>query len=163
MLLCEKSDLKITFLGYLADATDAEEESHKVHVSEVDEELLKDRDEHPVLLCRARHNGIMLAGALIDGKCFVSLAKEVKGYDRYDVLRNVQNAARLQWRQWDQFNGRPYGAVSAADDGKIYIARRQVEKAVGYRLSALINYIMRLRSVSAAKSRKREEIAPGLM
>jgi len=112
--------------GYLADASEAEDENQKVHVTEVDEELLDDSDEHSVLLCRARHNGIVLAGAVVDGKCLVSLAKEVKGYERYDVLRNVQNAARLQWRQWNQYNGRPFGAVSVADDGKIYIARRQV-------------------------------------
>lgn len=81
-----------------------------------------DEDGGSVLVCRARHNGDLLPGALVGDKCLVSLAKQVMQVKRYDVLRNLEGAGRLQWRKWTRFNGRPFGAVAA--DGLAYVARR---------------------------------------
>jgi hypothetical protein len=91
---------------------------------EVDEEPATKASEESILVCRARHNGDLLPGAVINNECIVSLARQVAKYKRYDVLRNVEGSARLQWRHWTRFNGRPYGAVAADNLG--YIARRCV-------------------------------------
>ncbi|KAF4518014.1 hypothetical protein B566_EDAN009247, partial [Ephemera danica] len=109
---------------YAADATTEDDEvEEEAPVMEVDEEGPLGHGEESILVCRARHNGDLLPGALIRDECMVSLARQVARYKRYDVLRNVEGSSRLQWRHWTRFNGIPAGAVSA--DGQGYVARRR--------------------------------------
>lgn len=77
-------------------------------------------------VCRARHNGLWIPGVLRSGQqqCKISLLGRVFPYERYEVLENVDNGARLSWVRWDRFNGLPAGAVAG---GETYVARRHIE------------------------------------
>lgn len=77
----------------------------------------------PIFICRAFHNGIPVTGGLIEGekRCLVSLSGTVHPYDRYDLLENVENSARLVWVFWDKFHPEPVGTI--ATDRTLYIAR----------------------------------------
>lgn len=86
------------------------------------EEALADRRR----VCRASHDGVWVAGELRGGACHVSLLRNVKRVQRFQVLQSAAGGARLSWRHWDKFKGPlPTGAVSAAQ--KSFVVRRQVD------------------------------------
>lgn len=81
-----------------------------------------------IYICRALHNGAWIPGGLHEDredKCTVSFIGKVYEYERYEVLQNVDNAARLVWSDW-QDDEVPAGAVSCGAD--IYIAHRASPK-----------------------------------
>lgn len=79
-------------------------------------------------VCRALHNGLWIPGVLRYGQhqCQISLSGRVFRYERYEVLENVDNGARLSWVHWDRFNGLTLGAVAGGDMDTMYVARRHV-------------------------------------
>jgi hypothetical protein len=76
----------------------------------------------PIFVCRALHNGIWVAGGQKEGKkhCTVTLTGNVRSYERYQLLENVENAARLSWNNWTKFYRPPVGSVAT---DKLYVAR----------------------------------------
>nr|CAD7205185.1 unnamed protein product [Timema douglasi] len=80
----------------------------------------------PVYVCRARHNGVWISGQLRSDQrfCSISLLGVASTSNRYEVLENVDEGARLQWVPWDRFSRIPTGAVAG---GETYVARRVVE------------------------------------
>lgn len=91
----------------------------------IDEDKLDAVTRKPVLVCRARQNGVLVPGQLIveRGACQVSLHGAVASFAKYEVLENIERAARLTWVRWDRWSpSLPAGAVSASQD--TFIARR---------------------------------------
>lgn len=81
----------------------------------------------PVYVCRAKQNGIWVAGQLRPNqpKCIVSLHGIVHQYERYEILINIEGAARLSWVYRDRFTLNPQGAVTGGDEPfRNFIARR---------------------------------------
>ena len=77
----------------------------------------------PIFVCRALHSGIWVAGSQQEGdkRCRVTLTGSVKSYEHYQLLENVDSAARLAWANWTKLGQPPTGAVASAE--KLYIAR----------------------------------------
>lgn len=58
-------------------------------------------------------------------KCTVGFFGSFRSYDRYDLLENVDSAARLSWTTWDRYTLPPTGMV-AVNEGKLFVARHEV-------------------------------------
>ena len=82
----------------------------------------------PVVVCRANHNGMWVSGELRleDKTCTVSFLGTKKRYERYQVLQNVDDGARLSWFRWNKFHVVPAGAVACGDGVETFVARRRV-------------------------------------
>lgn len=79
----------------------------------------------PLHVCRALHNGVWVSGTQLgdEKRCTVSIHGNVRSYEKYDLLENVDNAARVSWRHWDIYTPLPVGAVAT---DKMYVARYEV-------------------------------------
>lgn len=80
----------------------------------------------PLHVCRALHNGVMwVSGTQLgdDKRCTVSIHGNVRSYEKYDLLENVDNAARISWRHWNTYTQLPVGTVAT---DKMYVARHEV-------------------------------------
>lgn len=66
-------------------------------------------------ICRAVVNGIWEPGTLLNRTrlCQVSNIEKVYSTEQYEVLQNVEQAARLVWKDWDRNTEIPLKAVSA--------------------------------------------------
>lgn len=84
--------------------------------------------ETPIYVCRVLHNGVWVAGGQKEGeqRCTVGFQGSVKSYERYELLENVESAARLNWASWDKFRPLPVGAV-ATDRGATFVARHVMD------------------------------------
>lgn len=72
--------------------------------------------ERKIYVCRANVNGNRIPGALIEkspGKstCVVSLVMKVYHQDKFEVLQNVDRAARLLWKDWEKNTHVPHSTV----------------------------------------------------
>jgi hypothetical protein len=56
----------------------------------------------------------------------VSFLGVKKAYERYQVLQNVENGARLGWFRWNKFHVVPTGAVACGDGVDTFVARHRV-------------------------------------
>ncbi|XP_063972449.1 protein unzipped [Diachasmimorpha longicaudata] len=76
-------------------------------------------------VCRAAESGVWVAGAQLKGekKCTVTVLGTVKNMENYDLLENVDNAARLSWVTWNKFLPIFPGAVVTET---MYVARHVV-------------------------------------
>lgn len=76
-------------------------------------------------VCRAAHSGVWVAGAQLKGekRCTVTFLGNVQTTQTYELLENVDNAARLSWISWDKFHQIPTGAVVT---DTMYVARHVV-------------------------------------
>ncbi|XP_074113190.1 beta-pore-forming protein unzipped isoform X2 [Cotesia typhae] len=81
--------------------------------------------ERAMFVCRVYHGGIWVAGSQIQGqnRCTVTLLGNFHSYERYELLENVENSARLSWIPWDKFHKIPTGAVAA---DTMFVARHVV-------------------------------------
>jgi hypothetical protein len=81
------------------------------------------------VVCRASFNGMWVSGELRPEhkSCIVSFLGVKKGYERYQVLENVDNGSSLDWVRWNKFSQIPTGAVACGDDVETFIARRKEE------------------------------------
>ncbi len=73
--------------------------------------------EKKIYVCRTRLNGNWLPGALHEGTriCIASLMVRVHQQSQYEVLQNVDQAARIVWKEWEWSVDTPDGAVLAGD------------------------------------------------
>ncbi|XP_055853982.1 protein unzipped [Episyrphus balteatus] len=87
-------------------------------------------DEHyPIYVCRVSIEGVQTSGHTEKQKqsqlCVVSYLKEVKKYDKFEVLVNKGHLGKIIWKPWRKFNaGVPIGAISVDDYS--YIGRRRI-------------------------------------
>ncbi|KAI4478446.1 hypothetical protein M0802_014532 [Mischocyttarus mexicanus] len=76
----------------------------------------------PLHVCRALHNSVWVSGTQVgyEKRCTVSIHGNVRSYEKYDLLENVDNAARISWRHWNVYTNLPVGVVAT---DKMYVAR----------------------------------------
>jgi hypothetical protein len=60
-----------------------------------------------------------------DKSCIVSFLGVKKSYERYQVLQNVDDGARLSWSRWYKYSIVPTGAVACGDGVETFVARRR--------------------------------------
>ena len=76
--------------------------------------------ESKIYICRAFLDGIWVPGAVFEhNKLCVPMMSKAQEIGQYDVLINIDQAARLVWKNWDRQTEVPRGAVSA---GEYFIA-----------------------------------------
>lgn len=79
-------------------------------------------------VCRAIHgNSIWVAGTQKDKEnvCTVTIHGLVQSYEKYELLENIDGAARIAWVHWDKFMQPLLGAVYF---DKMLVARYEVPK-----------------------------------
>lgn len=76
-------------------------------------------------MCRVLHTTVWVAGSQKgdDVRCTVTIHGSVQSYDKYELLENVDNAARVNWEHWDKYKSTPIGAVATE---KMFVARHAV-------------------------------------
>ncbi|XP_012176387.1 protein unzipped isoform X1 [Bombus terrestris] len=82
----------------------------------------KSERRRPLYVCRVLHTAVWVAGTQKgdDQRCTVTIHGNVQSYDKYDLLENVDSAARVNWEHWDKYKNTPVGAVAME---KMFIAR----------------------------------------
>lgn len=77
-------------------------------------------------VCRVLHNTVWVAGTQKgdEKRCTVTIHESVQSYDKYELLENVDNAARVSWQHWDKYRPTPIGAV--ATEKMMFVARHAV-------------------------------------
>lgn len=78
-------------------------------------------------VCRAIHSGVWVAGTQKDKEkvCTVTIHGIVQSYEKYELLENIDGAARIAWVHWDKFMQPFLGAVYV---DKMLVARYEVPK-----------------------------------
>ncbi|XP_053987878.1 protein unzipped [Hylaeus volcanicus] len=76
-------------------------------------------------VCRVLHTTVWVAGSQRgdEKRCTVTIHGNVQSYDKYELLENVDNAARVNWEHWDKYKPTPIGAVATE---KMFVARHVV-------------------------------------
>lgn len=102
----------------------------------------------PLYVCRAVHNGVWVAGTQKERerRCTVTMHGMVESYEKYELLENVDGAARIAWVYWDRYLQSSVGAVYV---DKTLIARREAsgsEKSDGEGAPRYTHYIGTLSS-----------------
>ncbi|XP_011311766.1 protein unzipped [Fopius arisanus] len=84
-------------------------------------------EQREMYVCRAAQSGVWVAGAQLKGekKCTVTVLGIVQAVENYELLENVDNAARLSWVSWSKFYPIPTGAVVTET---MYVARYPVTR-----------------------------------
>lgn len=68
----------------------------------------------PLYVCRAMHSSsVWIAGMQKDKErsCIAALHGSVQQYDKYELLENLDKAARITWVRWSKFSQSSVGAV----------------------------------------------------
>jgi hypothetical protein len=60
-----------------------------------------------------------------DKSCIVSFLGVKKSYEKYQVLQNVDDGARLGWINWNKYHVVPTGAVACGDGVETFVARHR--------------------------------------
>ncbi|XP_029161418.1 protein unzipped [Nylanderia fulva] len=79
-------------------------------------------------VCRAIHSSVWVAGTQKDKerRCTVTIHGAVESYEKYELLENIDGAARIAWVHWDKYlQPHHLGAVYVGD--KMLIARHADE------------------------------------
>lgn len=86
----------------------------------------KTETRRPLYVCRVYHTTVWVAGSQRgdEKRCTVTIHGNVQSYDKYELLENVDNAARVNWEPWDKYTQTPIGTVATEDD--MYVARHAV-------------------------------------
>ena len=82
----------------------------------------KSERQKPLYVCRVLHTTVWVAGTQKgdEQRCTVTIHGSVQSYDKYELLENVDNAARVNWQHWDKYKPTPIGAVATEN---MFIAR----------------------------------------
>ncbi|XP_014205059.1 protein unzipped [Copidosoma floridanum] len=82
----------------------------------------------PIFICRAKHNDLWVAGSQKMGEknCTVTYLGSVGSYKHYQLLENVEGAARISWNKWSKYASPPSGAVAS---DKLYVARHEASQS----------------------------------
>ncbi|CAL1676852.1 unnamed protein product [Lasius platythorax] len=78
----------------------------------------------PLYVCRATHSSVWVAGTQKDKEkvCTVTIHGVVQSYEKYELLENIDGAARIAWVHWDKYlQSHHQGAVYVGD--KMLVAR----------------------------------------
>lgn len=86
---------------------------------------LETKSQPPIYVCRAIHSSVWVAGMLThkEKRCTVTIHGIVKSYENYELLENVDNAARITWVSWNKYTQPPVGAVFV---NKMLLARYEI-------------------------------------
>ncbi|KAL0104814.1 hypothetical protein PUN28_016449 [Cardiocondyla obscurior] len=78
-------------------------------------------------VCRAMHSGVWVAGTQKEKErtCTVTIHGIVHSYEKYELLENVDGAARISWVQWNRYTQPHVGAVYV---DKMLVARHEIPK-----------------------------------
>ncbi|XP_071639788.1 beta-pore-forming protein unzipped isoform X2 [Temnothorax longispinosus] len=132
------SESKEIVIGGVENLPDGEDENYANQA-----EKLEAR--RPALyVCRAMHSGVWVAGTQKEKEkvCTVTIHGVVQSYEKYELLENVDGAARISWVSWDRFKQPHLGAVYV---DKMLVARHEVAK--DRKKSRYTHYIGTLSSV----------------
>ncbi|XP_011159117.1 protein unzipped [Solenopsis invicta] len=79
-------------------------------------------------VCRTMHSGVWVAGTQKEKEkvCMVTIHGVVQSYTKYELLENVDGAARIAWVHWDRYTQPHLGAVYV--DKMMLVARHEVPK-----------------------------------
>lgn len=61
-------------------------------------------------------------------RCLVTSLSIVKAYSKYDLLQNIDSAARVSWVDWNKYKEIPVGAISPSEDENYFVARYMVKE-----------------------------------
>lgn len=88
----------------------------------------KSERKRPLYVCRVLHSTVWVAGSQRgdEQRCTVTIHGNVQSYDKYELLENIDNAARVNWEYWDRYKNTPFGAV-ATEKEKMFVARHAAE------------------------------------
>lgn len=81
----------------------------------------------PVYVCRAKVNSVVVSGQLRPDKhvCVVSLYGKVSEYKQFDILRSIENSARLSWVHKSKYILLSQGSVTSGENVlRAFVARR---------------------------------------
>lgn len=84
----------------------------------------------PVYVCRASVNSVVVSGQLRpDTKvCVVSLYGKVSEHKQYDILKSIENSARLSWVHKSKYTLLLQGAVTSGEKVlRTFVARRPAD------------------------------------
>ncbi|XP_011876002.1 PREDICTED: protein unzipped [Vollenhovia emeryi] len=78
-------------------------------------------------VCRAMHNGVWVAGTQKEKErvCTVTIHGVVQSYEKYELLENIDGAARIAWVHWNKYMQPHLGAVYV---DSMLVARYEVPK-----------------------------------
>ena len=82
------------------------------------------------VICRGYRQGVLVSGASRLGRCQVAMSARVVSLTAYEVLTQVQAAARLEWRTFERFSTVPQGAVAGVEGGEPVFVGRRLERGV---------------------------------
>ncbi|KYM99646.1 Protein unzipped [Cyphomyrmex costatus] len=113
------SDSKEIIIGGIENVPDSQDENY---ANQAEERRLV------LYVCRAMHSGVWVAGTQKEKEkvCTVTIHGVVQSYEKYELLENVDGAARISWTQWNKYTPSPVGAVYA--DKTMLVARHEVPK-----------------------------------
>ncbi|XP_040573204.1 protein unzipped [Lepeophtheirus salmonis] len=81
------------------------------------------------VICRSEHHGSLLVGQTVPvlGGCGVGFINKTYRKKKYELLINIDMAARLEWRAYNRYSGVPEGSVAGLDastgSNQIFIGR----------------------------------------
>ncbi|XP_018365953.1 PREDICTED: protein unzipped isoform X1 [Trachymyrmex cornetzi] len=113
------SDSKQIIIGGSENVPDSQDENY-ANQAEIKRLVL--------YVCRAMHSGVWVAGTQKEKEkvCTVTIHGVVQSYEKYELLENVDGAARISWIQWNKYTPPPVGAVYV--DKTMLVARHEVPK-----------------------------------
>ncbi|KYQ57336.1 Protein unzipped [Trachymyrmex zeteki] len=113
------SDSKEIIIGGIENVPDSQDENY-ANQAEIKRLVL--------YVCRAIHSGVWVAGTQKEKEkvCTVTIHGVVQSYEKYELLENVDGAARISWIQWNKYTPPPVGAVYV--DKTMLVARHEVPK-----------------------------------
>lgn len=93
------------------------------HTNQADK--LDVRSQPPIYVCRAMHSSVWVTGMQRrkEKRCTVTIHGIVQSYENYELLGNVDNAARITWVSWNKYTQPPVGAVFV---NKMLVARYEI-------------------------------------
>ena len=89
------------------------------------------------VVCRGRHHGTNLMGATRVGRCSVGVQHRFISLEKFEVLTQVAEAARLEWRGFSSFTAPPTGSVVGINGADTVFIGRKLDKE-GSMLPAVI-------------------------
>lgn len=78
-----------------------------------------------IFVCRALHNGVWVSGGQKEGdkRCAIAVFGTAAYHENYELLLNVDQAARLVWVEWDKYKAPELGSVVPHLSSKMFVAR----------------------------------------
>lgn len=115
------NESKQIVIGGFENVSDGEDETYANQAE-------KPEVRRPLYVCRAMHSSVWVAGTQRDKEkvCTVTIHGVVQSYEKYELLENIDGAARTAWDHWDRFMQSPLGAVCV--DKTWLVARHMVLK-----------------------------------